>query len=213
MDIKTRIETIIKIFNKMYSDVKCTLDYENALELLVATQLSAQCTDVRVNIVTKTLFQKYKNVEDFANADLNELETYLKSTGLYRNKARNIKQTCKIIIDKYGGKVPDNLNDLLTLPGVGRKTANVVLGEIFNVPSIIVDTHAKRLSNRIGLSHNTSPHKIELDLMGILPKKEWTGFSHRLVRHGREVCTARKPNCSSCRINKYCDYAKNDEIS
>ena len=156
--------------------------------------------------MTKSLYKKYKNVFDFANADLSELEQDIKPTGFYRNKARNIKETAKMIIEKFNGQVPDNLDDLLTLPGVGRKTANLVLGDIFGKPGIVIDTHAKRLSNRIGLSKNEDPTKIEFDLMKIVPKENWNKFCHQLVYHGRAVCKARKPECSECGILKYCDY-------
>lgn len=208
MNKKKRVEEIIKVFKKIYNDARCTLNYEDPLQLLVATQLAAQCTDARVNIVTETLFKKYKNALDFANADLEELERDLMSTGLYRNKARNIKQACRIIIDKFNGQVPDNMEDLLTLPGVGRKTANLVLGEVFGIPGIVVDTHAKRLSNRIGLSSGNDPKKVEFDLMAVVPKENWTEFCHQLVYHGRAVCTARKPQCNKCSIIDYCDFGR-----
>lgn len=206
MDIRERVIEIIKVFDKIYSDADCTLDYKDPLQLLISTQLAAQCTDARVNIVAQSLYQKYKNVYDFANADLNELEQDIKPTGFYHNKARNIKDACRMIIDKFDGKVPDNLEDLLTLPGVGRKTANLVLGDIYGIPGIVIDTHAKRLSNRIGLSFNEDPKKIEFDLMEVVPKENWSKFCHQLVYHGRAVCKARKPECAKCEIRKYCDY-------
>ncbi|HOQ01157.1 MAG TPA: endonuclease III [Acetivibrio clariflavus] len=206
MDKKSKVIEIIKIFDKLYSDADCTLDYKDPLQLLISTQLAAQCTDERVNIVTQSLYKKYKTVYDFANADLSELEQDIKPTGFYRNKARNIKETCRILIEKFDGKVPDNLDDLLTLPGVGRKTANLVLGDVFGIPGIVIDTHAKRLSNRIGLSKNEDPVKIEYDLMKIVPKERWSKFCHQLVYHGRAVCNARKPKCEECAILKYCDY-------
>jgi len=206
MDKKSKVIEIIKIFDKLYSDADCTLDYKDPLQLLISTQLAAQCTDARVNIVTQSLYKKYKNVYDFANADLSELEQDIKPTGFYRNKARNIKETCKILIEKFDGKVPDNLEDLLTLPGVGRKTANLVLGDIYGIPGIVIDTHAKRLSNRIGLSKNEDPVKIEYDLMKVVPKEHWSKFCHQLVYHGRAVCNARKPKCEECAILNYCDY-------
>ncbi|AEV68842.1 endonuclease III [Acetivibrio clariflavus] len=206
MDKKSKVIEIIKIFDKLYSDADCTLDYKDPLQLLISTQLAAQCTDARVNIVTQSLYKKYKTVYDFANADLSELEQDIKPTGFYRNKARNIKETCRILIEKFDGKVPDNLDDLLTLPGVGRKTANLVLGDVYGIPGIVVDTHAKRLSNRIGLSKNEDPVKIEYDLMKIVPKERWGKFCHQLVYHGRAVCNARKPKCEECAILNYCDY-------
>lgn len=213
MDKKKRVKEIIKVFNQTYNDAQCTLDYKDPLQLLISTQLAAQCTDARVNIVAKTLFKKYKSAQDFANADLKELEQDIKSTGFYHNKAKNIKETCRMIIDKYGGQVPDNMEDLLTLPGVGRKTANLVLGDVFGIPGIVVDTHAKRLSNRIGLTSNTDPKKIEFDLMEIVPKESWSKFCHQLVYHGRAVCMARKPECEKCGIIDYCDYGNGKKHS
>lgn len=206
MDKKSQVIEIIKVFDQLYSDADCTLDYKDPLQLLISTQLAAQCTDARVNIVTQLLYKKYKNVYDFAKADISELEQDIKSTGFYHNKARNIKETCKIIIEKFDGKVPDNLEDLLSLPGVGRKTANLVLGDVYGIPGIVVDTHAKRLSNRIGLSSNEDPTKIEFDLMEIVPKENWSKFCHQLVYHGRAVCKARKPECAKCQILNCCDY-------
>ncbi|MCX7747096.1 MAG: endonuclease III [Clostridia bacterium] len=203
---KEQVLEIIKVFDTLYPDATCSLDYKDPLQLLISTQLAAQCTDARVNIVAQSLFSKYKNVHDFANADLKELEQDVKPTGFYHNKAKNIKNTCKMIIDEFGGKVPDNLEDLLKLPGVGRKTANLVLGDIFGVPGIVVDTHAKRLSGRIGLTKNSDPTKIEFDLMKVVPKEAWSKFCHQLVYHGRAVCNARKPACEQCEIRTWCDY-------
>lgn len=206
MDKKKKVAEIIKIFNELYPDAECSLKYKDPLQLLIATQLAAQCTDARVNMVTKTLFEKYKDVHDFASADLSELEQDIKSTGFYRNKALNIKKCCNMIIDEFKGAVPNNMESLLKLPGVGRKTANLVLGDIFGIPGIVVDTHAKRLSNRIGLTQNDDPTKIEMDLIRIIPEESWSSFCHQLVYHGRAVCNARKPKCNECRIKDYCDY-------
>lgn len=211
VDKKETVKKILQVFDNDYEDAKCTLKYKNPLELLISTQLAAQCTDERVNIVTEKLYKKYKSGYDFANADLKELENDIRSTGFFRNKAKNIKETCRILIENHNGQVPDNLEDLLKLPGVGRKTANVVLGNIFGIPSIVVDTHAKRLSNRIGLSSSDNPEKIEFDLMKIVPKESWTKFSHQLVFHGRNVCKARKPDCKNCNILKYCNYGQGQE--
>lgn len=208
MNNKNRVIEIIKVFDEIYETADCTLDYKDALQLLVSTQLSAQCTDARVNVVSKELFMKYKNVYDFANSDLKELEQDIKSTGFYHNKAKNIKETSRLLIENFDGIVPDNLEDLLTLPGVGRKTANLVLAQIYGIPGIVVDTHAKRLSNRIGLSKSSNPVKIEFDLMKIVPEENWSRFCHQLVYHGRAVCNARKPDCNNCRIKDYCDYGK-----
>lgn len=204
MTKKERVVEIIRVFDKLYPEAECSLTYKDPIQLLVAAQLSAQCTDARVNIVTETLFQKYKSVHDFAKANLEELQEDIRSTGFFRNKARNIKNCCKMIIDQFNGIVPDNMDDILKLPGVGRKTANLILGDVYGIPGIVVDTHAKRLSKRIGLTKNEDPEKIEYDLMKIVPKSEWTRFCHQLVLHGRALCTARKPKCTECAINDYC---------
>lgn len=211
MDKRKDVIEIIKSFDKLYPEAECSLDYKDPLQLVISTQLAAQCTDARVNIVTQTLFKKYKDVYDFANADLKELEQDIKSTGFYHNKAKNIKNCCRMLIDEFGGKVPNNMDDMLKLPGIGRKTANLVLGDIFGIPGIVVDTHAKRLANRIGLTKNSDPAKIEFDLMKQVPKEYWGRFCHQLVYHGRAVCNARKPKCDVCAIGQYCDYGKKTE--
>ena len=174
------------------------------MQLLIATILAAQCTDERVNIVTKDLFKKYKTVYDFANANPEELEQDIKSTGFYRNKTKNIIGCCQKLIKEHSGKIPNNMEDLVALPGVGRKTANVVLSNIYGIPGVIVDTHCIRLSNRIGLTENEDPVKIENDLMEIIPHKDWAKFSNNLVYHGRAICDARKPKCEICSISKHC---------
>lgn len=204
MKKKERVLKIIEELGTLYPMTGCTLRYSDPLQLLIATQLAAQCTDERVNIVTKSLFKKYRTVEDFAGADIKELEDDIRSTGFYRNKARNIIACYQKIIADYEGKVPDTMEKLLSLPGVGRKTANVVLGNAFGIPGIVVDTHAKRLSRRLGLTREEDPVKIEFDLMKIVPKDKWTIFSHMLVFHGRAVCKARSPECGSCTIRPYC---------
>ena len=208
-DLKIRAKKISEILFKIYPEATCSLDYDKPLELLIATMLAAQCTDERVNIVTRDLFRKYTSVYDYANANPEELEEDIRPTGFYRNKARNIIGCCKKLIKDFGGKVPDNMEDLLSLPGVGRKTANVVLGNIYKIPGIIVDTHCKRLSNRIGLAEEEDPEKIEFDLMEILPMEDWTAFSNSLVYHGRAICNARKPKCVQCPIAQYCDFFNN----
>lgn len=205
-ELKTKAAKVSSILHSTYPEATCSLDYTDPLQLLIATMLAAQCTDQRVNIVTKDLFKKYTSVYDYANANPEELEEDIKSTGFYRNKARNIIKCCQKLIKDFEGKVPDTMEKLLTLPGVGRKTANVVLGNIYNKPGVIVDTHCKRLSNRIGLTNKEDPEKIEYDLMEILPEKDWTSFSNCLVYHGRAVCDARKPKCSQCNIAVYCDF-------
>jgi len=208
-DLKSRAKKISEILFKIYPEATCSLDYDKPLELLIATMLAAQCTDERVNIVTRDLFKKYTSVYNYANANPEELEEDIRPTGFYRNKARNIIGCCKKLIKDFGGKVPDNMEDLLSLPGVGRKTANVVLGNIYKIPGIIVDTHCKRLSNRIGLTEEEDPEKIEFDLMEILPREDWTAFSNSLVYHGRAICNARKPKCVHCPIAQYCDFFNN----
>ena len=208
MNKKQRALEIIEELDRLYPDAGCSLTYKTPLQLLIATQLAAQCTDERVNIVTRDLFEIYKTAEDFANADIKVLEQDIRSTGFYRNKARNIIACCQKIIDEYDGEVPDTMEKLLTLPGVGRKTANVILGNIFNTPGIVVDTHAKRLSNRLGLTKEQDPTKIEFDLMKIIPRERWSRFSNQLVFHGRAVCNARKPDCESCSLKPYCVYGQ-----
>lgn len=208
MNKKQRLEGVIDIFDRIYPDVKCTLNYKNPLEMLIATQLSAQCTDMRVNIVTKDLFEKYKNVYDFANANLSELENDIKSTGFYKNKAKNIIACCKRLIEVYNGEVPDTMEDLLTLAGTGRKTANLVLGDIFNKPAVVVDTHCIRLSNKIGFTKNQDPVKIEFDLKKLVPKDKQLRLCHQMVNHGRNRCVARRPDCENCEIKEFCKSAK-----
>ena len=207
-DKQKRALEIYKIFEQEYDSGECTLDYDNALQLLIATQLAAQCTDARVNLVTPALFAKYPDVYAFANADELELREDIRSTGFYKNKAKNIIGCCKRIIDVYGGEVPNNMDDLLTLSGVGRKTANLVLGDFFGIPGVVVDTHATRLSNRMGFAKNKDPYKIELDLQKILPPEIWASFCHCLVHHGRKYCMARSPRCDECPISHLCKMYK-----
>jgi len=199
---------VIELLEREHSDAKIALHYTNPLELLVATILSAQCTDERVNIVTKTLFKKYTKAEDYANADLKELEQDIKSTGFYRNKAKNIKKTSQILVEKYHSKVPETMEALLALPGVARKTANIVLTNAFGVvEGVAVDTHVRRLAQRLGLSGNDDPDKIEKDLMRIVPKDQWMRITDLIIFHGRRVCTAKRPNCAACVLNKFCPSA------
>jgi len=201
-----RVREIIRILSKEIPDSTIALSFSNPFELLIATILSAQCTDVKVNQVTKGLFKRYPSARDFAGANLAKLEEEIRPTGFYRNKARSIQKCCQELEKRFGGKVPNNLDDLVTLPGVGRKTANVILGNAFGIPGIVVDTHVRRVSQRIGLTKNDDPVKIEFDLMKIVPKEEWTHFSNLLVWHGRKTCVARKPLCQICPIRKWCDY-------
>jgi len=207
-----RVKKIWPILKKTYPEANIALRFVNPLELLIATILSAQCTDVRVNMVTKDLFKKYKSVADWAVADLKQIESDIHSTGFFRNKALNIKGACARIDEQYGGKVPGTMEELLTLPGVGRKTANCILGDAFGIPGITCDTHVIRLSHRLGLSENSDPVKLEFDLAEIVPKKNWTAFSHLVITHGRNICKARKPNCPECPIAKHCPSANNPEM-
>jgi endonuclease III len=196
---------IYSSLKKYYPNSKIALSHSNPLQLLVAVILSAQCTDKRVNIVTKELFKKYKKAEDFAYGDLEELKKYIKSTGFYNNKAKNIQNACKIIVEKHKGKIPNTMEDLLELPGVARKTANIVLSNAFGInEGIAVDTHVMRLSQRLGFSKNKDPKKIEIDLMKIFPKSEWNKVTYYLIEHGRAVCKAPVPICSKCPIEKMC---------
>ena len=201
---RKRAQEIIGVLNELYSVAECTLDFNDPLQLLISTQLAAQCTDERVNNVTKTLYQKYRTVSDFAQANIIELEQEIKSTGFFRNKARNIINCCKKIEAEFNGEIPNTMEELLSLPGVGRKTANVVLGDAFHVPGIVVDTHAGRLARRMELTKETDPEKVEFALMKIIPKESWTRFGHQLVLHGRAVCNARKPACSRCSVSPFC---------
>lgn len=203
---KERSEGVMEILDKVYPDVKCTLEYSTPLQMLIATQLSAQCTDARVNIVTKDLFKKYPDAEAFAAADLSELENDIRSTGFYKNKAKNIISCCQRILEVYDGEVPDTMEDLLTLAGTGRKTANLVLGDIYKKPAVVVDTHCIRLSNRIGLVNNEDPVKIEFELKKLIPPERQLRLCHQLVNHGRARCNARKPDCDGCEIKEYCKY-------
>jgi endonuclease-3 len=204
-DLKKRVSRIIKTLKKEYPDAKTALHFTNPLELLVATVLSAQCTDERVNKVTRDLFAKYKAAKDYATVDLSELEEDIRPTGFFRNKAKAIKGFSAELSKRHEGKVPANLDDLVNLPGIGRKTANLVLGEAFGIPGVVVDTHALRLCNRIGLTKNKDPVKVEFDLMNIVPKKQWTLFSNLLILHGRTICTARKPNHPECKLLNLCE--------
>lgn len=207
-DKKERVEKIIELLEKEYPDAKTALHYRNPLEILVATILSAQATDKQVNVVTKSLFKKYKTAKDYADADLSELEQDIRSTGFYRNKAKHLKNSAKLLVEKYDGKVPRTMDELVELQGVARKTANIVLSNAFGIiVGIAVDTHVKRLSQRLGLTENKNPDKIEKDLMEIVPKSQWKRITNLLIFHGRNVCMARKPNCKECTLNKLCPSA------
>lgn len=204
-ELKKHTAKIIAQLKKDFPDADCALVHQTPFQLLIATILSAQCTDERVNIVCKDLFKKYKQPADFAAAPLSEIEQAVKSTGFYRNKAKNIKACSAELVDKYKGKVPKDLDALVQLAGVGRKTANVVLGTAYGIPTgVVVDTHVGRLSLRIGLTTNTDAVKVEQDLMQLVPQDEWIGFSHRMILHGRKTCQARKPDCPNCTLQKIC---------
>ena len=201
---RARVKRIINALNGLYTAADCTLEFVNPLQLLISTQLAAQCTDERVNIVAEGLFKKYRDASDFANADIGELENDIRSTGFFRNKARNIKNCCIMLIAEFGGAVPGTMEELLRLPGVGRKTANLVLGDAFGVPGIVVDTHAGRLARRMGLTEHDDPGKVERDLAEAVPKDSWIRFGHQLVLHGRAVCASRKPQCGICALSADC---------
>ena len=203
-----RLKKILGALQKTYPDAHCELNYSNPLELLVATILSAQCTDKRVNLVTAELFKKYRTAADYANASPAELEQAIKTTGFFRNKTRNIQACCRILVERHGGRVPKTMEDLTRLGGVGRKTANVVLGNAFDInEGVVVDTHVTRLAQRFGLTKQKDPVKIEQELMTLVPRQQWTLFSHWLIWHGRRRCSARSPDCPNCEIRKLCPSA------
>ncbi|MEO6725725.1 MAG: endonuclease III [Blastocatellia bacterium] len=203
--LAARTQQIVRGLKKTYPNATCALNHSNALELLIATILSAQCTDERVNIVTANLFRKYSGATEYAAADPAELEQTINSVNFFRNKAKAIQATARLLMELHDGQVPQTLEELVLLSGVGRKTANVVLGTAFGIPTgVVVDTHVMRLTQRLGLTRNKEPEKIERDLMELLPKKEWINFSHRLIWHGRRVCKARKPECGACSLEPLC---------
>lgn len=204
MTRKDKVLEIQKIFERVYPSANCTLDYTDPLQLLIATQLAAQCTDARVNLVTPALFAKYPNVQAFANADIKELEGYIYSTGFYHNKAKNIIACCQAIISRFGGEVPATMEELTSLPGVGRKTANIIIGDIHHKPAIVVDTHCKRIAKRLGLTKNIDPVKVEFDLLKIVPPEYSFTFCHQLVYHGREICKSQRPLCDICPLTDIC---------
>lgn len=207
----TRIQKIRQILKAEYPDVKTQLHHKNAFQLLMATILSAQCTDRQVNAVTPKLFAQLKTPEDFAKAPIKKIETLIHSTGFYHNKAKNLKNCAQTLIELYDGVVPNTLEELVKLPGVGRKTANVVLGAVFHIPGMVVDTHVSRISQRLGLSANKDPVKIEFDLMKVIPEDEWNDFSLWLIYFGRAICSARKPDCPGCFLNHLCEYPDKTE--
>lgn len=205
MNLDNRALKIVEALEKEYPAAKCSLESRSALELLIATRLSAQCTDARVNIVTKDLFAKYKTAEDFANADISDIEEIIHSCGLYKTKAKDIVNMCKKLVQDYNSEVPDTIEELVKLPGVGRKTANLVVGDIFGKPSYVCDTHCIRITNRLGLSDSKDALKVEKSLRKVIPPEKSGQFCHRLVYHGRAVCTARKPQCENCCLESLCE--------
>ncbi len=208
MQAAEKVGPILALLDRHYPEAHVTLDFTNPLEMLVATVLSAQCTDVRVNQVTPALFKKYPTAVDYANAPVEELEEMIRPTGFFRNKAKSIKALCQTLVADYGGEVPASLEDLVKLPGIGRKTANVVLGNAFGIPGIFVDTHLGRVSQRLGLTKQKDPVKIEFDLMPLIPQERWVKFSHQMIWHGREICVSRKPKCPQCPLLPYCDFGQ-----
>jgi endonuclease-3 len=203
-----RIKPLVARLWRAYPDARCALKHENALELLVATILSAQCTDERVNQVTESLFRKYRTAEDYANTDPERFEQEIRSTGFFRNKTKSILAMARALVERHGGQVPQTMEELVRLPGVGRKTANVVLGTAFGKnEGIVVDTHVQRIARRLGLTRHHDPLKVEQDLMRLLPRRQWTRFSHTLIHHGRKICQARKPKCEICPVNELCPSA------
>lgn len=206
MTKKEKALTINSELSRLYPEAACSLTYTNPLELIIATVLSAQCTDARVNIVSRDLFARYRTAEDFAGADPDELMEIIKPCGFYKNKAKNIQGLCRGVLERFGGELPGTMDELLTLPGVGRKTANLVLGTVFHDPGIVADTHCIRLSNRFGLCTSEDPVKVEQQLTALIPKPERLVFCHRLIYHGRAVCTARSPKCGECTLAALCSY-------
>ncbi|HHU84404.1 MAG TPA: endonuclease III [Clostridiales bacterium] len=212
MNIKEKALKIIEALKKEYPDAICSLVYPDPLQLLIATRLAAQCTDKRVNMITPALFEKYPTLEDFCNADVKDVEEIIKSCGFYRTKAADIVKMSRQIRDNFGGVVPDNIEDLTTLSGVGRKTANLIIGDVYNKPAVVCDTHLIRISNLLGLASTKNPLKCEMELREILPPEESNDFCHRCVLHGRAVCVARRPKCEICVLKDYCDYYLSQNI-
>ncbi|MDL2273515.1 endonuclease III [Oscillospiraceae bacterium OttesenSCG-928-G22] len=212
MTLERRVLAVIETLKQDYPDAMCSLEYRKDYELLFSTRLAAQCTDARVNIVTKDLYARYDSLEKFADADIGELEAYIRPTGFFRMKARDLKAAAAVILSEYGGKVPGTMEELLKIPGVGRKTANLVLGDVFHTPGVVVaDTHCIRITNLLGFTTSKDPAKVEARLRELLPPDESNNFCHRTVLHGRAVCVARRPRCGECSIRVYCDYGSSQE--
>lgn len=211
MTIKERVNGVIDELRNLYPEAECSLKYDNAYELLFSTRLAAQCTDARVNIVGKTLYSRFTSLEEFANCDIAELEEIVHPCGLFRTKARDIKACAKALLDNFGGEVPDTMEKLLSLPGVGRKTANLILGDVFGKPAVVTDTHCIRISNKLGFASTKDPYQVERALIKIIPPEEQALLCHRFVYHGRAVCTARSPKCSECTLAPYCKSAPKEK--
>ena len=210
--VADKAKAVVALLAEHYPEAHCTLDFTNPLELLVATVLSAQCTDARVNQVTPAVFRQYPTAAAYAQAPLAELEQAFYPTGFYRQKAKSIQQICQALVERYQGQIPASLEELVQLPGIGRKTANVILGNAFGIPGIVVDTHVGRVAQRLGLTDKKDPVKIEFDLMGLIPQDRWIIFSHQLIWHGRQVCTAKKPRCRECFLRPHCDFGQSAAI-
>ena len=208
MTKKEKVSEIKNYLDRTYGDAPCTLDYGDPFQLMIATILAAQCTDARVNLVTPALFKKYPTVQSFAEAEISDVEELIRSTGFFRNKAKNIVACANTLLERHNGEVPDTMEELIALPGVGRKIANLMLGDVFGKPCIVVDTHCKRITNLLGLTKNTDPTKIEMDLKKIIPPEYGALFCHQIVEHGRAICIARRPKCSECGMNTVCDFYK-----
>ncbi|MCR5150358.1 MAG: endonuclease III [Clostridiales bacterium] len=206
---KERTLRIVEALEKKYPEAKCSLDYSDPLQLLIATRLSAQCTDARVNLVTPALFEGYTSAEDFAAADVTDIESIIHSCGFFRAKARDIIGMCRDIIDRFGGRVPDTIEELITLPGVGRKTANLIVGDVYGKSAVVADTHFIRITNLLGLTDSKDPFKVEMQMRKLLPEDKSNDFCHRCVMHGRDTCVARRPECDSCVLKNDCHYAQN----
>ena len=211
MNLKEKAVSVCSELEKLYPEAICSLVYSKPYELLIATRLSAQCTDARVNIVTEKLFDRYRSLEDLADAQISELEEIVRPCGFFRTKAADIKGMCRILIDKYGGQLPDSMDELTSLPGVGRKTANLILGDIFGKPAVVTDTHCIRISGRLGLTENSEPSKVEKDLRQIVPPEKGSDLCHRFVLFGRDICKARKPLCEECSLKELCRYYTKDK--
>lgn len=206
MEVSNKVQQILAALKALYPDALCALQYEKDYELMIAVRLSAQCTDARVNQITPALFAKYPTLESFAQADISDVEELVRSCGFYKHKARDIVLACQMLLRDYGGKVPDNMSDLLKLPGVGRKTANLLLGDIYHQEAYVCDTHCIRICGKLGLTHGKDPQKVEMQLRQVIPPEESSDFCHRIVLHGRAVCTARNPKCSQCTLAPFCDF-------